>query len=32
MALDFIRDRSQFADADMRAIDALPIGVTRKGS
>ncbi|HXP67054.1 MAG TPA: 2-hydroxychromene-2-carboxylate isomerase [Steroidobacteraceae bacterium] len=29
MAADFIRDRAQFDDADMRAIDALPVGVTR---
>jgi 2-hydroxychromene-2-carboxylate isomerase len=29
MALDYLHDRSQFGDADMRAIDSLPIGVTR---
>jgi 2-hydroxychromene-2-carboxylate isomerase len=32
MAVDFIRDRAQFADADMRAIDTLPIGVARNQS
>jgi 2-hydroxychromene-2-carboxylate isomerase len=29
MAADYLRDKTQFADADMRAIDTLPIGVTR---
>ena len=29
MAVDFIRDRTQFGDAGMRAIDSLPIGVSR---
>jgi 2-hydroxychromene-2-carboxylate isomerase len=29
MAADYLRDKTQFADADMRAIDTLPIGVMR---
>lgn len=29
MAADYLRDKTQFADADMRAIETLPIGVMR---
>jgi 2-hydroxychromene-2-carboxylate isomerase len=30
MALDFLRDRAQFDDPDMQAIDSLPVGVMRR--